>query len=59
MTSLAKNPKPKTKKFFLIANWKNCQIFWAFEQLSNTFSAGVMPVQSHVWKTYFRTNRLN
>jgi len=60
MTSLTKNPKPKTKKFFLIANWKNCQVFWAFEQFSNTFSAGVMPVQTMCEKPIFaRTAWIN
>ena len=33
------NPQPK--KFFFVANYKTCQVFWAFEQLSNTYSARV------------------
>jgi len=36
MTSLTKNPKPKTKHFFFSADLKTSRVFWGFEQLSST-----------------------
>jgi len=57
MTSLTKNLKPTTKKFFFIANYKTYQVFWTFEQLSITYSPRVMPTQSHVRTSCFHGNR--
>ena len=60
MSSLTKNPKLKNKQIFLIANNKTFQIFWAFEQLSSTYCAGVTPAQTtgdpavFVWTAGFR-----
>jgi len=40
---LPKNSKPKTKKFFFIANSKAWRVFWAFEQLSCAISLELRP----------------
>ena len=33
---------------FLIANYKTCQVFSAFEQLSSAYHTRDIPVQNHV-----------
>jgi len=38
--SLTKNPQPSTKINFFIANYKACQVFCAFEQLSSAYHTG-------------------
>jgi len=40
--------QPPTKKFFIIAYHKTCQVFWTFEQLSTAFGARVTLTQSHM-----------
>jgi len=52
MTSLTKKLKPKTKNFVFI-DVKTCQIFWGFEQLSNTIVSGDIPAQKHVQTARF------
>jgi len=58
MTSLTKNPEPLTKNFFSSANYKTCRVFSVFEQISATFDARVMLVQSKVRSACFCTNCL-
>jgi len=36
------------QKCFFIANYKTCQVFWEFEQLSSAFGSGVMLASSHI-----------
>ena len=50
--------KPKTKKYFFIADAKTSHIFWGFEQLSSAIDAGVIPMQRHVQTAGFNSNRL-
>jgi len=56
MTSLTKNPKPKTKKIFSL---KTSRLAESFAQLFSAFGAGVMPVQSHVQIGCFHMHHLN
>jgi len=39
-------------------NYKTCQIFWGFAQLSSAFDARLTIVQSYVRSSCFATNRL-
>jgi len=48
MTSLTKNPKPKTKQLFFIADSKTCRVFGGFEQLSSACGTRDTPLQRHV-----------
>jgi len=51
--SLTKNLKPKTKKFFIIADTKTCRIFWGFEQLSNAIVGEDNLVEKHLQTSRF------
>ena len=46
------------QKFFYIANYKTCQVLWAFEQLSTAFGTTVTLAQSHVRSSCFGTKCL-
>jgi len=62
MSQMAKNfltydithKKPKTPKFFFIADLKTCQVFRGFQQLSSTIDRGAMPLLRQVKLLDFR-----
>jgi len=56
MTSLTKNPNPKTKKvfFLFIADLKICRVSWGFEQLSSTIGGRVMLLPRHLQTAWNR-----
>jgi len=51
VTQKTHNPQPK--KFFSIANYKTCHIFWYFDQVRNPYRSGDIPAQSHVRSSCF------
>ena len=59
MTSLTKIQNPKPKKNFSLQTARQAESFGGFDQLSSTFGAGIMLMQSHVPTGCFRANRLN
>jgi len=50
MTSSTKNPKPKTKKFFFILNYKTFSVFREFEQLSSSIAWRVAAGLNLAWE---------
>jgi len=51
---------PKPKKYFFIANYKTCWVFWAFDRVCSTYPAGEIPAKATcdpvvlAWAAWFR-----